>query len=447
MFNKILIANRGEIAVRIIRACREMDIKAVAVYSEADRESLHVRMADESVCIGPPSPGRSYLNIANIVSAAKITGADAVHPGYGFLAENELFAEMCAANGLTFIGPPARAIRTMGNKVLAREAMQAAGVPLVPGSEGLNGDKKQALQVARQIGYPILIKASYGGGGKGMRVAQYEDEMITEMETARAEAAAAFGNGEIYLEKYLEEPRHIEIQILADNHGNVVHLGERDCSIQRRNQKIIEESPSVAVDAELRQRLGETAILAAKAANYCSTGTVEFLLDRHGSFYFIEMNTRIQVEHPVTEMVTGIDLVKEQIRIAAGEQLGYQQEDIQFNGWSIECRINAEDPSRDFTPCPGRITNYHPAGGVGVRMDSAVFAGWEIPLYYDSMLGKLIVWGRNRDEAVARMQRAMDEMQIEGVKTTIPFHRRILRNAFFRRGEIYTNFIQRRILS
>ncbi|SFF93480.1 acetyl-CoA carboxylase, biotin carboxylase subunit [Desulfotomaculum arcticum] len=446
MFNKILIANRGEIAIRIIRACREMDIKSVAVYSEADRESLHVRMADEAVCIGPPSPGRSYLNIANVISAAKITGAQAVHPGYGFLAENERFAEMCAANDLTFIGPPAGAIRMMGNKVLARETMEAAGVPLVPGSDGLTGDKEQALQVARRIGYPILIKASYGGGGKGMRVAQYEEEMIKGMMTARSEAAAAFGNGEIYLEKYIEEPRHIEMQILADNYGNVVHLGERDCSIQRRNQKIIEESPSVAVDGELRRRLGETAILAAKAANYCSAGTVEFLLDRHGSFYFIEMNTRIQVEHPVTEMVTGIDLVKEQIRIAAGEQLEFKQEDIQFNGWSIECRINAEDPRRNFAPCPGRITKYHPAGGAGVRLDSAVFAGWEVPPHYDSMLGKLIVWGRDRNEAVARMQRALDEMQIEGVKTTISFHRRILRNAFFRRGEIYTNFIQRRIM-
>lgn len=446
MFNKILIANRGEIAIRIIRTCREMDIKSVAVYSEADRDSLHVRMADEAVCIGPPAPGRSYLNIANVISAAKTTGAEAVHPGYGFLAENERFAEMCAANDLTFIGPPAGAIRMMGNKVLARETMEAAGVPLVPGSDGLSGDKEQALQVAGKIGYPVLIKASYGGGGKGMRVAHYEEEMIKGMMTARSEATAAFGNGEIYLEKYIEEPRHIEIQILADSYGNVVHLGERDCSIQRRNQKIIEESPSVAVDGELRRRLGDAAILAARAAGYCSAGTVEFLLDRHGSFYFIEMNTRIQVEHPVTEMVTGIDLVKEQIRIAAGEKLRFQQEEIQFNGWSIECRINAEDPRHNFAPCPGRITKYHPPGGVGVRLDSAVYAGWEVPPHYDSMLGKLIVWGRDRDEAVARMQRALDEMQIEGVKTTIPFHRKIIRNAFFRRGEIYTNFIQRRIM-
>lgn len=445
MLDKILIANRGEIAVRIIRACREMNIRTVAVFSEADRDSLHVRMADESLCIGPPPPGRSYLNIANIISAAMVTGADAIHPGYGFLAENDRFAELCAANGIVFIGPPADAMRLMGNKVQARETMQAAGVPVVPGSQGLIADAAQALRVAEEIGYPVLIKASYGGGGKGMRVAQCEEELLKGIMTARTEATAAFGSGEIYLEKYVEEPRHIEIQVLADQHGNIVHLGERDCSIQRRNQKIIEESPSVAVDEKLRSLLGETAVKAAQTVGYHSAGTVEFLLDKHGSYYFIEMNTRIQVEHPVTEMVTGLDLVKEQIRISAGEELGFRQEDVRFHGWAIECRINAEDPDRNFAPSPGRITGFQPPGGPGVRLDSALFDGWEVPPHYDSMLGKLIVWGRDRDEAVARMLRALGELRLEGVKTTIPFHRRILRNAFFRRGEVYTNFIQRRI--
>lgn len=446
MISKILIANRGEIAVRVIRACREMNIKTVSVFSEVDRNSLHVRMADEALCIGPPQPGRSYLNIANIISAAQVAGADAIHPGYGFLAENDRFAELCAANGIIFIGPGAEAIRLMGNKVQARELMQAAGIPVVPGSKGLISDSEQALRLADKIGYPVLIKASFGGGGKGMRVAQCEEELVRGIMTARSEASAAFGSGEIYLEKYVEEPRHIEIQILADRYGNIVHLGERDCSVQRRNQKIIEESPSVAVDEQLRALLGETAVAASRAVNYESAGTVEFLLDKHGNHYFIEMNTRIQVEHPVTEMVTGLDLVKEQIRVAAGEELTISQEEIQFKGWSIECRINAEDPDRNFAPCPGKITGYNPPGGPGVRMDSALFAGWEVPPHYDSMLGKLITWGRDRDEAVVRMLRALDELYLEGVKTTIPFHRRILRNAFFRRGEVYTNFIQRRIM-
>lgn len=445
MFSKILIANRGEIAVRIIRACREMNIKTVAVYSEADREALHVRLADEAVCVGPPAPGRSYLNIANIISAAQVTGAQAVHPGYGFLAENEKFAALCADNNLTYIGPPARAIYLMGNKVEARKTMEQAGVPLVPGSRGAVSGAEEALRVAEEIGYPVLIKASYGGGGKGMRVAHYEEEVLKGIMTARTEATAAFGNGEVYLEKYVEEPRHIEVQILADQHGQVVHLGERDCSIQRRNQKILEESPSVAVDEGLRERLGEASIKAARAAGYHNAGTVEFLLDKHNNFYFIEMNTRIQVEHPVTEMVTGIDLVKEQIRIAAGEKLGYTQEDIKISGWAIECRINAEDPDLNFRPCPGRISHYMTPGGPGVRLDSAVYSGWEVPPYYDSMLGKLITWGRDRREALARMERALEELEIEGVKTTIPFQKRILHNAFFRRGEFYTNFIQRRI--
>jgi len=446
MFDKILVANRGEIAVRIIRACREMNIKTVAVFSEADRDSLHTQMADEAICIGPPPPGRSYLNISNIISAAQISKADAIHPGYGFLAENYKFAEMCAAHGLVFIGPPVEAMRLMGNKVKAREAMQAVGVPVVPGSDGPVAHSAQALRVAQKIGFPVLIKASHGGGGKGMREVQCEEELVKNIMTASTEASAAFGSGEIYLEKYVEEPRHIEIQILADQHGNIVHLGERDCSIQRRNQKIIEESPSVAVDEKLRVILGETAVKAAQSVGYYSAGTVEFLLDKHGNYYFIEMNTRIQVEHPVTEMVTGVDIVKEQIRIAAGEELNLSQDDIRLNGWSIECRINAEDPDRNFAPCPGRITRFQAPGGPGVRLDSAIFTGWEIPPHYDSMLGKLVVWGNTRDEAVTRMLRALDELQLEGVKTTVPFHRRILRNAFYRRGEVYTNFIQRRIL-
>ncbi len=446
MFDKILVANRGEIAVRIIRACREMNIKTVAVFSEADRDSLHTQMADEAICIGPPPPGRSYLNISNIISAAQISKADAIHPGYGFLAENYKFAEMCAAHGLVFIGPPVEAMRLMGNKVKAREAMQAAGVPVVPGSDGPVAQSDRALRVAQKIGFPVLIKASHGGGGKGMRVVQCEEELVKNIMTASTEASAAFGSGEIYLEKYLEEPRHIEIQILADRHGNIVHLGERDCSIQRRNQKIIEESPSVAVDEKLRDTLGETAVQAAKSVGYYSAGTVEFLLDKHGNYYFIEMNTRIQVEHPVTEMVTGVDIVKEQIRIAAGEELSLSQDDVCLKGWSIECRINAEDPDRNFVPRPGRITRFQAPGGPGVRLDSAIYTGWEVPPYYDSMLGKLVVWGNTRNEAVARMLRALDELQLEGVKTTIPFHRRILRNAFYRRGEVYTNFIQRRIL-
>lgn len=446
MFKKILIANRGEIAIRIIRACREMNIETVAVYSEADRNSLYVRMADEAVCVGPPQPGRSYLNIANIIGAAEITGAEAIHPGYGFLSENAKFAEMCAANDITFIGPTANAMRLMGNKVQARETMMEVGVPVVPGSQGLIKDADQAVEIAEKIGYPVLIKASSGGGGKGMRVAQSEEEVVRGILTARSEAAAAFGNGDVYLEKYVEEPRHIEIQILADNYGNIIHLGERDCSIQRRNQKIIEESPSTAVDDELREYLGKTAIMAARTVDYRSVGTVEFLMDKYGNFYFIEMNTRIQVEHPVTEMITGIDLVKEQIQIAYGQEIAIRQEDVKFSGWAIECRINAEDPNRNFMPCPGKITSYLPPGGSGVRMDSAIFAGWEVPPHYDSMLGKLIVWGRDREEAVLRMQRALDELEIGGVKTNIPFHRQILRNAFFRRGEIYTNFIQRRIL-
>lgn len=446
MFKKILIANRGEIALRIIRACREMDIETVAVFSEADRDALHVKAADEAVCIGPAASSKSYLHIPNIISAAELTGVDAIHPGYGFLSENARFAEICESCGITFIGPNANMIENMGDKAKARSTMIQAGIPVVPGSPGPVEDMDTAAQVAGNIGYPVLIKASAGGGGKGMRVAQNARELMKAVQAAQAEAQAAFGNPEIYLEKYVEEPRHIEFQILADNFGQIVHLGERDCSMQRRNQKLLEEAPSPALSPELRERMGQVAVAAAKAVAYANAGTLEFLLDKHNNFYFIEMNTRIQVEHPVTEWVTGIDLVKEQIRIAAGEPLGYTQEDIQIRGWALECRINAEDPERNFLPSPGTIEIYHVPGGPGVRVDSAAYQGYVIPPYYDSMMGKLIVWGSTREEAIQRMKRALEEFVIEGVQTTIPFHLRVLDNAFFRRGEIYTNFIQRRIL-
>jgi len=446
MFKKILIANRGEIALRIIRACREMDIETVAVFSEADKDSLHVREADQAICIGPHPSARSYLNIPNIISAAELTGVDAIHPGYGFLAENARFADICESCGITFIGPSAQAIEIMGDKATARKTMIEAGVPVVPGSKGVITDIDSASALAKEIGFPVMIKASAGGGGKGMRIAQNAKELTKAIQAAQSEAQAAFGNSEIYLEKYVEEPRHIEFQILADKHGNVIHLGERDCSLQRRNQKLLEEAPSTALTPELRKAMGEAAVKAAKACNYSSAGTIEFLLDKHGNFYFIEMNTRIQVEHPVTEFVTGIDLVKAQIRIAAGEPLGITQKDVQIRGWSIECRINAENPERNFMPSPGTIQVYHPPGGPGVRVDSAAYQGYTIPPYYDSMVGKLIVWGNDRDEAIQRMKRALEEFYIEGIQTTIPFHLKVLDNAFFRRGEVYTNFIQRRIL-
>lgn len=446
MFKKVLIANRGEIALRIIRACRELDIATVAVFSEADRDALHVKAADEAVCIGPAPSAKSYLQIPNILSAAEITGVDAIHPGYGFLAENARFAEICESSGITFIGPSPEAIRMMGDKARARKAMIDAKVPVVPGSKDIIDDMDKGKSIAAEIGYPVMIKASAGGGGKGMRIAQNEKELEKSIQAAQGEAQAAFGNSQIYLEKYVEEPRHIEFQILADKHGNVVHLGERDCSMQRRNQKLLEEAPSSALTEELRKEMGDAAVMAAKAANYSNAGTIEFLLDKHGRYYFIEMNTRIQVEHPVTECVTGIDLVKEQIRLAAGEPLGYAQEDIVQRGWAIECRINAENPDKNFMPSPGTIELYHVPGGPGVRIDSAVYGGYVIPPFYDSMIGKLIVWGNDREEAIQRMKRALEEFVIEGVHTTIPFHLRVLDNAFFRRGEIYTNFIQRRIL-
>ncbi|MHB1653787.1 MAG: acetyl-CoA carboxylase biotin carboxylase subunit [Desulfitobacteriaceae bacterium] len=446
MFKKILIANRGEIALRVIRACRELDIETVAVFSEADREALHVKAADEAVCIGPAATGKSYLHIPNIISAAELTGVDAIHPGYGFLSENARFAEICESCGITFIGPSAETIESMGDKAKARQTMINAGVPVVPGSPGPVKDPNSAAIIAEDIGYPVLIKASAGGGGKGMRVAQNAKELAKAIQAAQTEAQAAFGNPEIYLEKYVEEPRHIEFQILADKYGNVVHLGERDCSMQRRNQKLLEESPSSALTPKLRAKMGLVAVNAAKNVNYSNAGTIEFLLDKHGNFFFIEMNTRIQVEHPVTEFVTGLDLVKEQIRLAAGEPLGFSQEDVQIKGWAMECRINAENPDKNFLPSPGTIEIYHVPGGPGVRVDSAAYQGYTIPPYYDSMVGKLIVWGSNREEAMQRMKRALEEFVIEGISTTIPFHLRVLDNAFFRRGEVYTNFIQRRIL-
>ncbi|NYE58710.1 acetyl-CoA carboxylase biotin carboxylase subunit [Carboxydothermus ferrireducens] len=447
MFKKVLVANRGEIAVRIIRALREMGISSVAVYSEADRESLHVKLADEAICIGPKESNRSYLNIPAIISAALVTGAEAIHPGYGFLAENAAFAEAVEASGLTFIGPPPRAIELMGDKATARQTMIAAGVPVVPGSKKVVENVEEAVAIAREIGYPVMLKASAGGGGKGMRIAQNDEDLAKAFITARTEAQNAFGNPDVYLEKYVEEPRHIEIQVLGDKHGNYVYLFERDCSIQRRHQKLIEEAPSPFVDPILREKMGEAALKACRAVDYYSAGTVEFLVDRNKNFYFMEMNTRIQVEHPVTEFITGVDLIKEQIKIAAGEKLSISQKDLKINGWAIECRINAEDPEKNFMPSPGTVTEYLPPGGNGVRVDSFLYSGYKVVPYYDSLVAKVITWGQNREEAISRMQRALLEMRVEGIKTTIPFHLKVLENAFFRKGEVYTNFVQRRILA
>lgn len=443
MFKKLLIANRGEIAVRVIRACKELGIATAAVYSEADQESLHVKMADEAYCIGPAVATESYLNMTNLMSLATLIEADAIHPGYGFLAENPDFAELCGACGITFIGPDPDAISKMGDKTTARETMKKAGVPVVPGTDGLIEDEEEAKETAREIGYPVIVKATAGGGGKGMRVVHSEEELVHAIRLAQQEAAANFGNPGVYLEKYLLEPRHVEIQILADKHGNVVHLGERDCSIQRRYQKLIEETPSPAVDANLRERMGQAAIAAAKAVNYSGAGTVEFLLDRENNFYFMEMNTRIQVEHPVTELVTGIDLIKEQIRIASGEPLSFRQEDVILNGWAIECRINAEDPKRDFMPSPGTIQFYLPPGGMGVRVDSGVYTGYKIPPFYDSMIAKLIVWGKDRSEALNRMRRALSEFAIEGVSTTIPYHLQVLNHPKFVDGDFHIQFLEK----
>ena len=440
MFDKVLIANRGEIALRVHRACQEMGIKTVAVHSEADANAMHVKLADESVCIGPPPAGRSYLNVPAIMAAAEITGAQAIHPGYGFLSENARFAEIVEAHGLTFIGPTADTIRLMGDKITAKQAAMDAGIPVVPGSDGAITDMDEARKVAKSIGFPVLIKAASGGGGRGMKVAESEDLLESALQTASSEAQAAFGDGAVYIEKYLGKPRHIEIQVLADEHGNVVHLGERDCSLQRRHQKVLEEAPSVALDSEARAKIGKVVTDAVKAIGYRGAGTVEFLYE-NGEFYFIEMNTRLQVEHPVTEAITRIDLVREQIRVAAGLELDFTQDDIKFEGWSIECRINAENPET-FTPSPGTVTEFHAPGGLGVRLDSGLYTGYRIPPYYDSMIGKLIVHGRNREEALLRLKRALSEMVVSGVETTIPLHLALLEEPAFMSGDYHIRWLE-----
>ncbi|MBO0600310.1 acetyl-CoA carboxylase biotin carboxylase subunit [Sporosarcina sp. E16_3] len=441
---KVLIANRGEIAVRIIRACKELGIKTVAVYSEADQEALHVELADEAYCVGPKLSKDSYLNFSNIISVAKLTGCDGIHPGYGFLAENASFAELCEEVNIEFIGPTSDNISRMGTKDVARETMREAGVPIVPGSTGIVADEQDGLRIAEEIGFPVIIKATAGGGGKGIRVARDAAELINGIKITQKEAAAAFGNPGVYLEKFIEVFRHIEVQILADKHGNTIHLGERDCSIQRRMQKLVEEGPSPALTPELRLAVGDAAVKAAEAVNYEGAGTVEFIFDHiNQKFYFMEMNTRIQVEHTITEMITGIDLVQQQLKIASGEKLAYRQEDIKINGWSIECRINAENPSKNFMPSPGKVTMYMPPGGFGVRVDSAMYTGYSIPPYYDSMVAKLIVHADTRDEAVARMKRALDEFIIEGVETTIPFHLRLMDNEVFKSGDFDTKFLEK----
>lgn len=442
MFRKILIANRGEIALRIIRACREMGIATVAVYSRADQNSLHVRFADESVCVGPPPPVESYLNIPRIIAAAEITDADAIHPGYGFLAENARFAEICESCNITFIGPSSEAISKMGDKSIARETMKKNKVPTIPGSEGVVKNSEEALEIARKMGYPVMVKASAGGGGRGMRTAHNDGSLMQAFTTAQAEAETAFKDSRLYIEKLLIEPRHIEIQLIADKHGNVVHLGERDCSLQRRHQKVIEESPSPAVNDKLRYRMGDAAVRCAKAVNYSSAGTVEFLLDKDGNYYFMEMNTRIQVEHPVTEMVTGIDLIKEMIRCAAGEKLEYRQKHVIMNGHAIECRINAEDPYNNYAPSPGRITGIHFPGGPGIRIDSHIYNEYTVPPYYDSMLAKLIVHGKDREDALRKLRMALHECVVEGVNTTIPMQQAIVNDHDFLSGNFHTGHLE-----
>jgi len=443
MFKKILIANRGEIAVRVIRACKEMGIKTVAVFSEVDREALHVQIADEAVCIGPAKARDSYLNMENIISATVLTGAEAIHPGFGFLSENSKFARLCEDCNIAFIGPSADSIEMMGNKSKAREIMIKAGVPVVPGSEGKVDTIKEAIEIAEKIGYPVMIKASAGGGGRGIRIVRDIEELKKAFETAKNEAQNAFGDDSMYIEKFVENPKHIEFQILADSYGNTLYLGERDCSMQRRNQKIIEEAPSALMNENLRKKMGEVAVKAAEAVDYKNAGTIEFLLDKNGDFYFIEMNTRIQVEHPVTEMITGIDLIKEQIRIAAGERLKFSQKDIVLEGHAIECRINAEDVEMDFRPSPGKIEFLHFPGGNGVRIDSAIYQGYTIPPTYDSMIAKLIVHGKDRFEAIQRMKRALEEFVIEGVKTNIDLHYRLLEEKEFLEGNYDTGYLMR----
>lgn len=441
MFHKILIANRGEIALRIIRACKELGIKTVAIYSTADESALHARFADERVCVGPPDSAQSYRNIPNILSAAEITDAEAIHPGYGFLAENAHFAEACEAAGIVFIGPTPDNIALMGDKAKAKETMTKCGVPIMPGSRGIVVTEKDALEVTKEIGFPVIIKAVAGGGGRGMRVVHKEQELVNTFLMARAEAKASFGSDDVYIEKFFNNPKHIEIQVLGDSSGSAIHLGERDCSVQRRHQKLIEEAPSPVVDEKMRKRMGEVAIKAVKFVNYVSAGTIEFLVDDQNNYYFMEMNTRIQVEHPITEMVTGVDLIKEQIRIATGESMRYSQKDIRIKGHSIECRINAED-SEKFTPSPGLITAYCAPGGPGVRVDSAAYAGYTVPQYYDSVIAKLIVHGEDREEAIAKMCRALDEYVIEGIKTTIPFHKMVMKSREFRAGKYSTNLVE-----
>ncbi|MCK5267675.1 MAG: acetyl-CoA carboxylase biotin carboxylase subunit [Spirochaetes bacterium] len=440
MIKKVLIANRGEIALRIIRACKELGIETVAVYSTADENCLHVRYADEYICIGPPVSTESYLNIPAIISAAHITGADAIHPGYGFLAENGKFAEICTEHNIKFIGPTKEIIDKMGDKANARDTMISTGVPITPGT-GILKDVNEGLSEAEKIGYPVMIKATAGGGGKGMRLAKDPEEFRKNYVIAQTEAEKGFNNPNMYLEKFIVEPRHIEFQILADEHGNVIHLGERDCSIQRRHQKLIEEGPSPIMTPELRKKMGDAAVKGAVASGYIGAGTIEFLVDKDKNFYFMEMNTRIQVEHPVTELITGVDLIKEQIRVASGEKLVHSQKDIKVNGHAIECRINAENPAFNFIPSPGKITSLHIPGGFGVRVDSHVYAEYEIPVYYDSLMAKLIVWGEDRMEAIKRMKRCLDEFIVEGVKTTIPFHQQVFENKLFISGNVTTSFL------
>jgi acetyl-CoA carboxylase biotin carboxylase subunit len=446
VFKKVLVANRGEIALRVIRACKELGIKTVAVHSEADASSLHVRAADERICIGPPESAMSYRNIPNVLSAAEITGADAIHPGYGFLSENAHFAEVCESIGIKFIGPTSENIALMGDKAKAREIVAKKGLPVTPGSPGELKSEQEALDAATKIGYPVIIKASAGGGGRGMRVVNKADDLARAFQAAQAEAKSTFGHEGVYLERYFLEPRHIEVQIIADHRGHVVHLGERDCSIQRRHQKLVEETPSPAVDEKLRKEIGRVAVEAVKAVHYRNVGTVEFLLDKDHNFFFMEVNTRIQVEHPITEMVTGVDLIKEQIRLASGQALSFKQQDIRLNGHSLECRINAEDPDK-FTPSPGLITKYSAPGGFGVRVDSAMESNATVVPYYDSMIAKVITHGRDRQEAIARMRRALDEFVIEGIKTTIPLHRRILNDPDFQKGHVSTTFLDRFLAS
>ena len=446
MVDKVLIANRGEIALRIIRSCRELGIATVAVFSTVDKNALHVQLADEAVCVGDSLSNKSYLNIPNILAAATSRGVDAIHPGYGFLAENDKFAEMCKDHGIIFIGPSPNSIRLMGDKSTAKETMEGVGVPTVPGSKGLITNVAEAYELAEGIGYPVIIKATAGGGGRGMRLVENKKNLEKMFKAAQGEAEAAFGNDGLYMEKFIKKPRHVEVQILADRSGNVIHLGERDCSVQRRHQKLLEESPSPAINKTLRAKMGNAAIAAAKSIKYEGAGTVEFLVDEDEKFYFMEMNTRIQVEHPVTEMVTGVDLIAEQIKIASGEDLDFDQEEIKLNGHAIECRINAEDPSHNFRPSPGRITGWLPPGGPGVRVDSHVYTGYEIPPFYDSLIGKLIVWGKDRNTAIKRMNRALNECAITGIPTTINFHLSLLDKSKFKEGKIHTKYVEEELL-